>query len=70
MADAARDGMRAGVEAAAGAAEGLLVEAESLTDEPLLSFAVPDDLLRAAVARTRSEDVIADKKLMPGVGSG
>ena len=70
MADAARDGMRAGVEAAAGAAEGLLVEAESLTDEPLLSFAVPDDLLRAAVARTRSEDVIADKKLMPGVGEG
>jgi ABC-type branched-subunit amino acid transport system ATPase component/sugar phosphate permease len=38
--------------------------------EPLLDFAVPDELLRAAVARTHSEDAVADLRLMPGVGTG
>ena len=38
--------------------------------EPLLSFAVPDDLLREAVAASNAEDAVADVKLMPGVGEG
>jgi len=38
--------------------------------EPLLSFAVPDDLLREAVAASNAEDMVADLQLMPGVGEG
>ncbi|MBM3671317.1 MAG: MFS transporter [Actinobacteria bacterium] len=38
--------------------------------QPLLSFAVPEDLLREAVAASNAEDVVADMQLMPGVGEG
>jgi ABC-type branched-subunit amino acid transport system ATPase component/sugar phosphate permease len=38
--------------------------------EPLLSFAVPDDLLKAAVASSGAEEAVADLQLMPGVGEG
>jgi ABC-type branched-subunit amino acid transport system ATPase component/sugar phosphate permease len=38
--------------------------------EPLLSFAVPDDLLREAVIASNAEDAVADLQLMPGVGEG
>jgi ABC-type branched-subunit amino acid transport system ATPase component/sugar phosphate permease len=41
-----------------------------VTGEPLFDFAVPDDLLRDAVAQTRDADVVADLKLMPGTGEG
>lgn len=41
-----------------------------MTSEPLLSFAVPDELLREAIRATRSEEVVADRTLMPGVGEG
>ena len=37
---------------------------------PLLSFAVPEDLLREAVAASNAEDMVADLQLMPGVGEG
>jgi ABC-type branched-subunit amino acid transport system ATPase component/sugar phosphate permease len=37
---------------------------------PLLSFAVPDDLLQAALASSHAEEAVADLKLMPGVGEG
>jgi ABC-type branched-subunit amino acid transport system ATPase component/sugar phosphate permease len=36
----------------------------------LLSFAVPDDLLQAAVSSSHAEEAVADLKLMPGVGEG
>jgi ABC-type branched-subunit amino acid transport system ATPase component/sugar phosphate permease len=38
--------------------------------EPLLSFAVPDDLLREAVIASDAEDAVADLQMMPGVGTG
>jgi ABC-type branched-subunit amino acid transport system ATPase component/sugar phosphate permease len=41
-----------------------------VTDEPLFDFAVPDDLLRDAVAQARDPDVIADIAVMPGTGEG
>src|ERR1700730_1084841 len=37
---------------------------------PLLSFAVPDALLQAALSSSRAEEAVADLKLMPGVGEG
>jgi ABC-type branched-subunit amino acid transport system ATPase component/sugar phosphate permease len=37
---------------------------------PLLSFAVPEDLLREAVAASNAEDAVADLQMMPGVGEG
>ena len=37
---------------------------------PLLSFAVPDDLLREAVIASEAEEAVADLKMMPGVGEG
>jgi ABC-type branched-subunit amino acid transport system ATPase component/sugar phosphate permease len=37
---------------------------------PLFDFAVPDELLRAAVVATGSEQLVADLPLMPGTGSG
>ncbi|MEX2268629.1 MAG: ATP-binding protein [Acidimicrobiia bacterium] len=40
------------------------------TSQPLLSFAVPEDLLREAVAYSNAEDIVADLKMMPGVGEG
>jgi ABC-type branched-subunit amino acid transport system ATPase component/MFS family permease len=36
----------------------------------LFDFAVPDDLLRDAVARTRDPDVVAELAVMPGTGEG
>jgi ABC-type branched-subunit amino acid transport system ATPase component/sugar phosphate permease len=39
-------------------------------DEPLFDFAVPDDLLREVVAKTRDSEAIADVELMPGTGEG
>ncbi len=41
-----------------------------MTDEPLFDFAVPDDLLREVVARTRDQEAIADVEMMPGTGEG
>jgi ABC-type branched-subunit amino acid transport system ATPase component/sugar phosphate permease len=41
-----------------------------VTEEPLFDFAVPDDLLRAAVAQARDPEVIADLAVMPGTGEG
>jgi ABC-type branched-subunit amino acid transport system ATPase component/sugar phosphate permease len=38
--------------------------------EPLLDFAVPDDLLKAAVSSSHAEEAVADLQLMPGVGVG
>jgi ABC-type branched-subunit amino acid transport system ATPase component/sugar phosphate permease len=39
-------------------------------DEPLFDFAVPDDLLKEVVARSRDAEAIADVELMPGTGEG
>jgi len=39
-------------------------------DEPLFDFAVPDDLLREAVAHARDPEVIAELNVMPGTGEG
>jgi ABC-type branched-subunit amino acid transport system ATPase component/sugar phosphate permease len=39
-------------------------------DEPLFDFAVPDDLLREAVAQARDPGAIADIAVMPGTGEG
>jgi ABC-type branched-subunit amino acid transport system ATPase component/sugar phosphate permease len=38
--------------------------------DPLFDFAVPDDLLRDAVAHARDPDVVADLEVMPGTGEG
>jgi ABC-type branched-subunit amino acid transport system ATPase component/sugar phosphate permease len=38
--------------------------------EPLLSFTVPDELLREAVAKSRDAAAVADVALTPGVGEG
>jgi ABC-type branched-subunit amino acid transport system ATPase component/MFS family permease len=40
------------------------------TDAPLFDFAVPDDLLRDAVAHARDPEVIASLEVMPGTGEG
>jgi ABC-type branched-subunit amino acid transport system ATPase component/sugar phosphate permease len=39
-------------------------------NEALLDLAVPEDLLRTAIARTKTEEAVADVALMPGVGDG
>jgi len=39
-------------------------------DDPLFDFAVPEDLLREAVAQVRDPDVVADIDVMPGTGEG
>jgi len=46
--------------------------AETLTggEQPLFAFAIPDELLKEAVAKSRHVDAVADVKLMPGVGEG
>jgi ABC-type branched-subunit amino acid transport system ATPase component/sugar phosphate permease len=41
-----------------------------VTDEPLFDFAVPEDLLRDAVAHARDPELIADLAVMPGTGEG
>jgi MFS family permease len=41
-----------------------------VTEEPLFDFAVPDDLLRDAVAQARDPEAIAELELMPGTGEG
>jgi ABC-type branched-subunit amino acid transport system ATPase component/sugar phosphate permease len=51
-------------------AEGGTPPARTATQEPLLSFAVPDDLLKAAVASSNAEEAVADLQMMPGVGEG
>ena len=51
-------------------AEGGTPPARTATQEPLLSFTVPDDLLKAAVASSNAEEAVADLQMMPGVGEG
>ncbi|HVA06510.1 MAG TPA: ATP-binding protein [Acidimicrobiales bacterium] len=41
-----------------------------MTEAPLFDFAVPEDLLRDAVAHVRDPDVVADLRVMPGTGEG
>ncbi len=41
-----------------------------MSDAPLLDFAVPDDLLKAAVKSSHAEEAVADLQLIPGVGKG
>ena len=41
-----------------------------MTDEPLFDFAVPDDLLREVVAKTRDPEAVAGVEMMPGTGEG
>jgi len=41
-----------------------------VTEAPLFDFAVPEDLLRDAVAHVRDPDVVADLRVMPGTGEG
>jgi ABC-type branched-subunit amino acid transport system ATPase component/sugar phosphate permease len=41
-----------------------------VSDGPLFDFAVPDDLLKAVVAKSRDRESIADVELMPGTGTG
>jgi ABC-type branched-subunit amino acid transport system ATPase component/sugar phosphate permease len=38
--------------------------------QPLFAFAVPDELLKEAIAKSRDKDAIADIALMPGTGEG
>ena len=38
--------------------------------DPLFEFAVPEDLLREAVAQVKDPDVVADLDVMPGTGEG
>jgi ABC-type branched-subunit amino acid transport system ATPase component/sugar phosphate permease len=46
------------------------IESATVPEETLFDFAVPDDLLREAVAQVKDEDVVADLKVMPGTGEG
>jgi ABC-type branched-subunit amino acid transport system ATPase component/sugar phosphate permease len=39
-------------------------------EEPLFDFAVPEDLLKEVVARSRDAEAIADIEMMPGTGTG
>ena len=41
-----------------------------MIDEPLFDFAVPEDLLREAVAHARDPLAVADVAMMPGTGEG
>jgi ABC-type branched-subunit amino acid transport system ATPase component/sugar phosphate permease len=41
-----------------------------VNEEPLFDFAVPDDLLKEVVARSRDAEAIADVEMMPGTGTG
>jgi ABC-type branched-subunit amino acid transport system ATPase component/sugar phosphate permease len=39
-------------------------------DQPLFAFAVPDELLKEALAKSRDKEAVADIALMPGTGEG
>jgi ABC-type branched-subunit amino acid transport system ATPase component/sugar phosphate permease len=39
-------------------------------DRPLFAFAVPDELLKEALAHSRDQEAVADITLMPGTGEG
>ena len=39
-------------------------------EQPLFNFVVPDELLAAAVAKSRDKAAVADIALMPGTGEG
>lgn len=39
-------------------------------DQPLFAFAVPDELLQEAIAKSRHKEAVADVTLMPGTGQG
>jgi ABC-type branched-subunit amino acid transport system ATPase component/sugar phosphate permease len=41
-----------------------------VSDDPLFDFAVPEDLLREAVAQVKDPEVVADIDVMPGTGEG
>jgi ABC-type branched-subunit amino acid transport system ATPase component/sugar phosphate permease len=41
-----------------------------VSDEPLFDFAVPDDLLKEVVAKSRDPETVAEVELMPGTGDG
>jgi ABC-type branched-subunit amino acid transport system ATPase component/sugar phosphate permease len=41
-----------------------------MTEAPIFDFAVPEDLLRDAVAHARDPEAIADLSVMPGTGEG
>ncbi len=41
-----------------------------MPDQVLFDFAVPDELLQEAVAKSRDPEVIADLAVMPGTGEG
>ena len=46
------------------------IESQPVPDDPLFEFAVPEDLLREAVAQVKDPDVVADLEVMPGTGEG
>jgi hypothetical protein len=39
-------------------------------EQPLFDFVVPDELLAAAVSRSRDKEAVADVAMMPGTGEG
>jgi alkanesulfonate monooxygenase SsuD/methylene tetrahydromethanopterin reductase-like flavin-dependent oxidoreductase (luciferase family) len=39
-------------------------------EQPLFNFVVPDELLAAAVSKSRDKAAVADVALMPGTGEG
>src|SRR6202789_4434992 len=41
-----------------------------MAEAPIFDFAVPEDLLRDAVAHARDPEAIADLSVMPGTGDG
>ncbi len=41
-----------------------------MIEQPLFGFAVPDELLKEAVAKSRHAEAVADVALMPGTGEG
>ncbi|MEY2431603.1 MAG: hypothetical protein QOC92_1328, partial [Acidimicrobiaceae bacterium] len=41
-----------------------------MAEQTLLDVVVPEELLRTAVARTGTQEAVADVALMPGVGTG
>ena len=41
-----------------------------MPEDPLFDFAVPDDLLKEAVAQVKDSEVVADLEVMPGTGEG
>jgi ABC-type branched-subunit amino acid transport system ATPase component/sugar phosphate permease len=51
---------------------GTSVGEEAMLDaeQPLFAFAVPDELLKEALAKSRDKEAVADITLMPGTGEG